>query len=272
MEDGKQRLEESGLIVIDGMQVAADVSPLVGSGNVESQTGSVSMQMLPKSQRPYERMYYQGGSSLSDQELIAIVLGSGSKDKNALLTASEILAKFGAKDGIPELMHVSAEELMTVKGIGLSKSVRILASLELGKRTLLQRAESLNCSSPKAIAERFLPLMGDLPHEELRALFLDRKNKLIRDLLVSRGGLSATVIDPRDVFREAIKANSSALILLHNHPSGDTTPSPEDLKSTRRFVEAGDLLGIKVHDHIIIGHDTYLSLYSNKNFQPLFIL
>lgn len=233
---------------------------------------NLSMHMLPKSQRPYERMYYQGGASLSDQELIAILLGSGSREKNALATASEILAKFGSQDGIPELSHVSAEELMTVKGVGVSKSIRILAALELGKRTTLERTENLNCSSPKAIADRFSPLMQDLPHEELRALFLDRKNRLIRDLLVSRGGLSATVIDPRDVFREAIKANSAALILLHNHPSGDVTPSADDLHSTRRFVEAGELLGIKVHDHIIIGRNTYISLYSDKNFRSIFTL
>lgn len=231
------------------------------------------MLQLPESQRPRERLYYQGAEQLSDQELLAILLGSGSRAKNALETAAELLTVFAHEKGIPELANTSIEELMTINGVGKSKAIKIVAAFEVGKRAQQKRdRKSLNCSSPSQIAEHFSPLMENLPREELRAVFLDRKNRLIRDLVLSKGGLSSTVIDPRDVFREAIKANSSALVLLHNHPSGDPQPSPDDLQTTRRFAEAGELLGIRLHDHIIIGKQKFLSLYADENYRPLFIL
>ena len=234
---------------------------------------SVSIQELPQSQRPYERFYHLGGENLSDQELLAIIIGSGSRHKNALETAAEILARFAGEEGIPQLYDASVEELSEIDGIGRSKAIRIKACLEIGRRSVLKRSKlQVNCTTPKLIAEHFAPLMEDLPNEELRAVFLDCKNRLIRDIVVSKGGLATTVVDPRDLFREAIKANAASLVLIHNHPSGDSTPSVEDLKTTKRFFAAGSMLGIQLHDHIIIGKDNFTSLFASKEYKNLFEL
>lgn len=234
---------------------------------------TVNILELPESQRPYERFYHLGGESLSDQELLAIIIGSGSRGMNALETAQEILSSFARGEGIPELADTSIEELMEVPGVGMSKAVRIKAALEMGRRCQNKRLkQSVDCTSPSLIAAYFRPQMEHLPNEELRAVFLDCKNKLIREMVVSKGGLSSAVIHPRDLFREAVKANASALVLVHNHPSGDPSPSPEDLKTTRRFVEAGHMLGIRLHDHIIIGKDRFISLFASEKYASLFAL
>lgn len=234
---------------------------------------TVSMRQLPESQRPYERFYYQGGGSLSDQEILAIIIGSGSVKKNALETASEILSRFAAHEGMPELSDVSVEQLMEVSGVGKSKAIRIKAAIEMGKRCQSKRLPlSVNCTTPQLIADYFRPMMEDLPNEELRAVFLDCKNKLIRDVVASKGGLASTVVDPRDLFREAIKANAASLVLVHNHPSGDPKPSAEDIRTTRRFFEAGHMLGIRLHDHIIIGKNSFLSLYASDEYKNLFVM
>lgn len=234
---------------------------------------SVKMHELPESQRPYERFYRHGPESLSDQELLAIILGSGSRNKNALETAAEILSLLAPKEGMPELNGASVEELMQVKGVGKSKAIRVKAALECGKRSQRQGARILvNCSNPDLIVEHYRPQMENLPREELRALFLDCKNKLIRDTVVARGGLNSAMIDPRDLFREAVKANAASMILLHNHPSGDPKPSQEDLRTTRRFFEAGHMLGIRLHDHIIIGKNSFVSLFADDTYKELFAM
>lgn len=234
---------------------------------------NVSMKEIPESQRPYERFYFQGPQSLSDQELLAIILGSGSVRKNVLETAAEILGRFGGAEGIPELENVSVEELMEVNGVGRSKAVRLKACLEIGKRCRLKRQElSANCTTPELIAEHYRPLMENLPREELHAVLLDTKNRLIRDVLASKGGLASTVIEPRDLFREAIKANAASMVLVHNHPSGDPKPSGEDIRTTRRFFEAGHMLGIRLHDHIIIGKNDFFSMFASEEYKNLFVM
>ena len=228
------------------------------------------MKALPKHERPYERLYYKGASFLSNQEILSIIIGSGSKDMNALETASLILSRF-ASDGMASLQGVSVEELMQIKGIGMYKAIRIKAAFELVNRCMVKpRPKNLNCSSPQNIVKYYQYYMESLEREELKALFLNTKNILIRDKVISIGGLNSTIVYPRDVFREAIRANSAAIILMHNHPSGNINPSEDDLITTKKFYEAGKIIGVRLHDHIIFGKVKFMSLASEKYYKYLF--
>ncbi len=232
---------------------------------------NLDMKSLPSSERPYERFHKLGAEALTDSELIAILIGSGSQGKNAVHTANEIIVKFTSNGGLESLQKVSVEELIQIKGIGISKAIRILAAFELANRSKLDpMPDRLDCSNPNNIMKHFAPKMEDLEREELRALFLNRKNLLIKDKVISTGGLSSTVIYPRDVFKEALKANAACLILLHNHPSGNPTPSNDDLSTTKVFIEASKILGIKLHDHIIIGKNKFISLASEERYNQMF--
>lgn len=226
---------------------------------------------MPESQRPYERFHEMGPFSLSDQELLAIIIGSGSKGKNALALASSVISILANEEGLPQLNDASIEELMGISGIGVSKAIKIKAALEIGRRANnIKLKKKTKLSSPEKIANYFAPRIDNIPREELHVVFLDRKNALIKELLLSKGGLSTTVIDPRDVFREAIKANAAAFVLVHNHPSGDPTPSRDDISTTMRFQEAGNFLGIHLHDHIIIGKGKYISMFSDALYSDIF--
>lgn len=232
---------------------------------------SLDMKSLPSSERPYERFHKLGAAALTDSELIAIIIGSGSQGKNAVHTANEIIAKYTSNGRLDSLQRASVEELIQIKGIGFNKAIRILAAFELANRSKLDPLpDRLNCSNPTDIVKHFAPKMEDLEREELRALFLNRKNLLIKDKVISTGGLSSTVIYPRDVFKEALKANAACLILLHNHPSGNPTPSNDDLSTTKVFVEASKILGIKLHDHIIVGKNKFISLASEERYNQMF--
>lgn len=231
---------------------------------------STKISDLPESQRPYERFQEKGASSLSDQEILAIILGSGSRHKNALMLASEVLSKFARNQGISELTDTSIEELIQIDGIGYSKAIKIKASIELGRRTNLpQKISKQLFNAPDKIASYYMYRLSNLPREELHVAFLNKKNLLIKELQLSKGGLSSTVINPRDVFREAIRANASAFILIHNHPSGDPKPSQDDIDTTIKFKEAGEYLGIVLHDHIIIGKGEYYSMFSDYKLATL---
>ncbi|WP_103981939.1 RadC family protein [Helcococcus massiliensis] len=217
---------------------------------------------ISKNDRPMEKLYNYGKEVLSDSELLAIILGSGHKNKNAIFLADEIL-KVYFKD--KNLLFTSIDQLMEINGIGLSKASRIIAALELGKR--LSKQESMNnmsLTSPDSVANYLFDHFRDSYREEFLILILDTKNKIKASKTVSIGSINQTLVHPREVFRFAITNNANSIILSHNHPSGDPSPSHEDILITKRLQEAGKLIGIKVLDHIIIGHDRYISLREKK--------
>lgn len=232
---------------------------------------NIRIQDLPEKQRPYERFYYQGAESLSDQELLAIILGNGSRGQSALDLASAILNRFGSKRGIPDLREVSIEELTDLSGIGKSKAIKIKASLEIGKRAYRVLNETkIRLNRPDLVYDHMGPKLEDLDHEELHLIFLDQRKCFIRDLKLSTGSSTGMTLSAKDIFREAIRANAQSIILVHNHPSGDPNPSVEDLDSTMRFAEIGKMIGITLVDHIIIGKGSYVSLLSNPEYSKLF--
>ena len=217
---------------------------------------------ISKNDRPMEKLYNYGKEVLSDSELLAIILGSGHKNKNAIFLADEIL-KVYFKD--KNLLFASVDQLMEINGIGLSKASRIIAGLELGKRLSKQEAmNNMSLTSPDSVANYLFEHFRDSYREEFLILILDTKNKIKASKTVSIGSINQTLVHPREVFRFAITNNANSIILSHNHPSGDPSPSNEDILITKRLQEAGKLIGIKVLDHIIIGHDKYISLREKK--------
>lgn len=208
--------------------------------------------------RPREKLTRIGSRSMSDAELIAILIGSGNLDETAVELSRRILAS--ADNNLNELGRKSIEYLQQFKGIGEAKAITIVAALELGKR----RKESdikikSKITGSKDVADYFQPLLGDLNHEEFWILFLDRGNKIMDSFRISEGGISGTVIDVRKILKAAIEKQSSSIILCHNHPSGTLQPSDADLKITRKITDAGKIMDIPVMDHIIIGNDKYYS-------------
>jgi len=212
----------------------------------------------PEKERPRERLLQHGPQPLAEAELLGILLGKGTRKKTAIDLGRELLNQYGS---LQKLFSRSPSELMKVKGIGSAKAATLSAAFELVRRTQSQRdvpTDSLKRSSD--VANRYLPLMRDLRKEIFKILLLNRANRLIRDVTISEGTLEASIVHPRDVFREAILEPASGIILIHNHPSGNPSPSEEDLRITKQLVEAGRLLGIKVYDHIILAGDSYRSL------------
>ena len=213
---------------------------------------------LPSDLRPRERMLYAGPSALSTTELLAIILRAGLPGENVLRLAERTLSQFG---GLPGLAQATFEELRTVHGVGDAKATEIKAALELGRRLLVTAPqERPQVRTPTDIANLLMLEMSLLEQEHLRVVMLDSKNFIIRIHTVYAGSLNSAVVRVGEVFREAIRANSASLILVHNHPSGDPTPSPEDVRVTELIVEAGKLLDIDVLDHLVIGRNRYVSL------------
>lgn len=213
---------------------------------------------ISKTERPMEKLYFYGKDSLSNSELLAILIGSGIKNKNAITLSEEIL-KFqftGSK-----LLFCSVNQLMKIEGIGLSKACRILAGLELGKRlSKLDKIKSISFTNPDSVAEYLFEHFRDSYREEFIILLLNTKNNVISAKTIFTGTLNQALIHPREIFREAVLSGASSIILSHNHPSGDPTPSEEDISITLKLIEAGRNIGIKVLDHLIIGHLKYISL------------
>lgn len=209
--------------------------------------------------RPREKLLVNGPRSLSDAELIAILLGSGNLNETAVELGRRLLASAG--NNLNDLGRRGIDYLKSFKGIGEAKAVNILAALELGKRRKEGEVfvkKKITCS--RDAADFFLPLLSDLTHEEFWILLLDRGNKIIDHYKISQGGISGTVIDVRIILKPAIEKLSSALILCHNHPSGTMEASDADLKITGKIKDAGKLMDISVLDHIIIGQNHYLSM------------
>lgn len=215
---------------------------------------------LPEEERPYERCMRHGAKQLSDRELLAVLLRTGARGRTVLELAGDLLRLSPEKEGFTGLRRKSLEELSAIRGIGKVKAVQIKCVLELARRMAREEAgEGIYFRSPASIAEYY---MEDLRHKEqevLLLLMLNQKGRLLREKYMFKGTVNASVVSPREIFLEALSARAVQIILLHNHPSGDVHPSREDKNVTRRVQEAGELLGIRLSDHIIIGEHAYMS-------------
>lgn len=208
--------------------------------------------------RPRERLIRQGASSLSNQELIAILLRTGTKQESVLTLANRILTSF---DKIQDFQYATLEECMKVKGVGQAKAVQLLAAVELGKRVNRKDSrERYVIRSPEDAANYLMTDMASLQQEHFVALFLNVKNEVLHKETIFIGSLNASIVHPRELFREAVKRSAASIICAHNHPSGNPVPSPEDIEVTKRLVAAGDMMGIDVLDHLVIGDHQFISL------------
>jgi len=219
---------------------------------------SIMLRELPADERPRERMLRGGASVMSDSELLAILLRTGTRSESAVTLAQRLLADAG---GLRGLADRSVEQLCERRGIGPAKALQLQAALELGRR--MARAEwnaAPIIRSPKDVSAILMEEMRYLQQEHFVVLLLNTKNKVIGRETVSVGSLNAAVVHPREVFRAAVKRSAASVICAHNHPSGDPTPSPEDIALTHRLAEAGRVMGIEVLDHLIIGEQAYVSL------------
>lgn len=215
---------------------------------------------LSQEQRPRERLQKYGSAALSDAELLAIILKVGNKQENVIDMSHRLISQFG----LEHLAQCSLTELQQTKGIGKAKSCEILAVFELAKRANICRFESQIIKSAKEVFNYFHPKLGNNTQEQFCLLLLDTKNKIIKEEIVSLGLLNASLVHPREVFKSAIKESANSIIVVHNHPSGDPQPSEEDIEITKKLIDAGELLGIKVLDHVIIGREGYWS-WKEKN-------
>jgi DNA repair protein RadC len=215
------------------------------------------MKAVAPHDRPREKLQRLGAGALGDNELLAIVLGHGRARTSALDLANAVL---GAADGAHGLVRTRYDELCAIAGIGRARAAQILAAVELGRRTLTRAAaERVQIVSPRAAAEFLLPQYGNRPVEQFGVLLLDTKHRVLRTLVLSVGTLDASIVHPREVFGAAAAAGAAALVLFHNHPSGDPKPSQDDVQLTRRLAAAGVLMGIDVIDHVILADVRYYS-------------
>jgi len=212
----------------------------------------------PASDRPRERLLALGAGALTTVELLAILIGTGRAGVSAPDVAAALLA--GGGPGLAQLARRTAAELAAVPGVGHAKAARIAAGLELGRRLQEEgRPDRTRIRSPADVYRWFAPRLADLAAEEFHVLALDSQSGILRDLLVTRGILNSSLVHPREVFRGAIAEAAAGIIVVHNHPSGDPTPSADDRAVTRQLVEAGKVLDLPVYDHVIIGASRYLS-------------
>lgn len=221
-------------------------------------TLTLAIRELPRSDRPRERLVDHGAQALSTAELLAIVLGTGGRGRSAIGLGHEILGN--AEGSLRRLAMRPVAELTSVAGVGRARAAVIHAALELGRRMVAEgRAEASPVRSPRDVVGFYAPRLEDLPVEEFHVAILDAQHRLERDVTVTRGILNSSLVHPREVFREAIAERAAAIILVHNHPSGDPAPSADDRSVTDQLVAAGRLLDIPVHDHVIIGRGRYTS-------------
>jgi DNA repair protein RadC len=215
------------------------------------------MKQLAKHDRPREKLQRFGVAALGDNELVAIILGSGSRDCGALELANRILDRAGGLHGLTR----STTDELCVRGVGAARAAQVVAAVELGRRTLVRTAlERPRYQTPQQLACYLLPQYGAAPVEQFGIVMLDTKHRVIRVKLVAVGSLDTAVVHPREVFREATAVSAAAIVLFHNHPSGDPTPSGEDFLLTERMLRAGDIMGIDVIDHLILAEQRYYSL------------
>ena len=230
----------------------------------QKERGSISMTLLvrdlPVDERPRERLLAEGAASLSNTELLAVLLRTGVKDDSVLHVAEKVLALYKER-GLAAITQMSAKELSSIKGVGMAKAATILAAVELGRRLALKAAEARTVvHGPADAASYVMPRFRFERREHFAVLLLNAKNHILALKTISVGTLTSSVVHPREVFQAAIEQSAASVILVHNHPSGDPAPSGEDLAVTRRMVEAGEIMDIPVLDHVIVGYDKFISL------------
>ncbi len=218
----------------------------------------MSIKFLAEDDRPREKFLLKGKSALSDSELLAIILGSGNNEDSAVELARKILSSVDYN--WQKLSKLSIKDLMKFKGIGEAKAISVAAALEIGRRKAAQEIpEKEKVTSVNDLYKIFSQYLSDLQTEEFWAIFLDQKNHVIYKTQISKGGISGTLVDVRVIFRIAIEHFATSVVVAHNHPTGNLTPSQPDISITRRIKEAGDLLDIKLLDHLIIGENSFFS-------------
>lgn len=220
------------------------------------------MKELPKDQRPYERCLKNGPGVLSDSELLAVILRSGTTKISALELAAEILAKMEATPfpGLQGLIHISIPDLQGIHGIGEVKAVQLKCIGELARRIALNSAKPrIRWNDPRSIAEYYMEKLRHEEQEQVCCMMMDTKNHMIGEKTISKGTVNISVVSPREIFLDALRQHAVGIVLIHNHPSGDPSPSGEDRLMTKRVLKAGELVGISLLDHIIIGDHRYFS-------------
>jgi len=222
------------------------------------------MKAIAAHDRPREKLARLGAAALGDNELLAIVLGQGQRNLSALDLANQVLAALGSVAALARAAH---SELVRLSGIGPARAAQVLAAIELGRRTVAPAAhERAQMTSARRVAEYLLPQYGNRRVEQFGVLLLDTKHRVLRSTILSVGTLDASIVHPREVFREAVAGGAAAIVLFHNHPSGDPEPSGEDTRLTERLMAAGVLMGISVIDHVILGDARYFSYRERGTF------
>ena len=219
---------------------------------------SILINEMSEYERPREKLMTKGAKYLSDSELLAILIRTGSKNLSAIDLANRVIN--ADSEGIRSLQNITVEELSSIKGIGTAKACQIIAALELGKRiSRLSKGHRPQITHPGDISNIYMEEMRYLRKEVFKTVLLNTKNEIICDIDVSTGTLNSSIVHPREVFTEPIKRSANSIMLVHNHPSGNPSPSGEDKKITRRLMECADIIGIKILDHIILGDGVYFS-------------
>ena len=222
----------------------------------------LTMKELPESEKPYEKFMKMGARGLSDAELLAVILRSGSKAKSALQLAQEILCR--EQRNLLNLNYLSVEELMQISGIGQVKAIQLKCIAELSRRmTVTTYQKNLQVNEPKTIADYYMEQLRHETTEKLLLAMFDAKNRFLGDEVLSIGTVNASLVSPREIYLNALRRQAVNIIMLHNHPSGDPTPSKEDILITNRIRQAGELIGITLLDHLIIGNNCYSSFYES---------
>lgn len=221
---------------------------------------SIFKETYPKDELPYDKFIRLGADSLSDAELLAIMLRTGTKSKTPVDLGRDLLNLFGKQRGLLGLHHFSLHELMKIKGVGEVKAVQLLCIAEIAKRISRRKAElELNFRDPQTIAAYYMEQLRHCEKEKFILILLNTRNQLIQDKIISIGTVNATLVSPREIFMEALKGEAANIIILHNHPSGDSTPSRQDIIITNKIKEVSALVEIPLIDHIIIGDNQYFS-------------
>jgi DNA repair protein RadC len=221
-------------------------------------TNTLMIRDFPQDERPRERFVQHGPQSLSNHELIAILLRTGTKDESVLQLSNRLLAHF---EGLRDLKSATLEEITSIKGIGSAKAIQILTAVELGRRVSnLSYHDRYVIRSPEDGAKYVMNDMRFLSQEHFVCLYLNTKNQVLHKQTIFIGSLNASIVHPREVFKQALKRSAASVICFHNHPSGDPTPSKEDIEVTKRLSECGKIIGIDLLDHLIIGENKFVSL------------
>ena len=217
--------------------------------------------------RPREKLERVGAAGLGDNELLAIVLGHGAPRAGALELANAVLASAG---GLHGLARASMDDLRQLPGIGAARAAQLIAAIEAGRRTLVRgRRDRPQIVNPRDAAELLIPQFGNRPVEHFGVVLLDTKHRVLRSTVLSVGTLDASIVHPREVFREAARGGAASIVLFHNHPSGDPAPSEDDVMLTSRLVQAGELMGIEVLDHVILAETRFCSLREAGKLRPI---